>query len=72
MLKSNLELNKINISDGFKNFDNFKQTFITNKNIKGTATANIYLQAILDKNYKLYSPSLYISSQLKIENGEAY
>ena len=44
--------------------------FITNKNIKGTATANIYLQAMWDKNNKFYSPSLHVSSQLRIENGE--
>ncbi|MGY8989191.1 MAG: hypothetical protein ACKVJA_02920, partial [Flavobacteriales bacterium] len=70
VLKSNLELNKINISDGFKSFNNFNQTFITNKNINGIATANIYLQAMWDKNYKFYSPSLHMSSQLRIENGE--
>ena len=70
VLKSNLEIDKINISDGFKSFDNFKQNFITNKNLKGTATANIYLQSMWDKNYKFYSPSLHMSSQLKIENGE--
>jgi len=70
VLKSNLEINKINISDGFKSFDNFKQTFMTHKNIKGTATANIYLQAMWDRNYRFYSPSLYMSAQLKIENGE--
>ena len=70
VLKSNLDVNKINISDGFKSFDNFNQTFITNKNINGTATANIYLQAMWDKNYKFYFPSLHMSSQLRIENGE--
>ena len=70
VLKSNLDVNKINISDGFKSFDNFNQTFITNKNINGIATANIYLQAMWDKNYKFYSPSLHMSSQLRIENGE--
>ena len=70
VLKSNLDVNKINISDGFKSFDNFNQTFITNKNINGIATANIYLQAMWDKNYKFYSPSLHMSSQLRLENGE--
>lgn len=70
VLKSNLEINKINISDGFKSFNNFKQNFITHKNINGTATANIYLQAMWDKNYKFYYPSLHMSSQLKIEDGE--
>ncbi|MBT4738340.1 MAG: hypothetical protein HOO15_03860, partial [Flavobacteriales bacterium] len=67
---SNLEINKINISDGFKSFDNFKQIFITNKNINGTATANIYLQAIWNKDFDFYYPSLHMSSQLRIENGE--
>ena len=70
VLKSNLEINKINISDGFKSFDNFKQIFITNKNINGIATANIYLQAIWNKDLDFYYPSLHMSSQLRVENGE--
>jgi hypothetical protein len=70
ILKANIKLSKINISDGFKSMDNFGQTFMTHKNIKGTATANMYLQSMWDKNYKFYSPSLNMNTDLMIENGE--
>lgn len=70
VLKSNISLNKINISDGFKSFDNLGQNFITDKNIKGIATANMYIQAMWDKDYKFYRPSLNVNTQLKIEDGE--
>jgi len=70
ILKANIKLSKINISDGFKSMDNFGQTFMTHKNIKGTATANMYIQSMWDKNYKFYSPSLNMNTDLMIENGE--
>ncbi len=70
VLKSNISLNKINISDGFKSFNNLGQNFVTDKNIKGLATANMYIQSMWDKDYKFYTPSLNVNAQLKIENGE--
>ena len=70
VLKANLNLHKIDISKGFKSFDNFNQKYITNNNIKGTATSNMYIQAMWDKNYKFYSSSLNLNTQLKIEEGE--
>ena len=70
VLKLNLNLHKIDITKGFISFDNFNQKHITNENIKGTATSNMYIQLMWDKNYKLYSSSLNVNSQLKIEKGE--
>jgi len=70
VLKANLEINKINITEGFQSFENLGQTFITDKNIKGIATANMYIQAMWDRNYKFYTPSLNVNTQLKIEDGE--
>ena len=70
ILKANIKLSKINISDGFRSMDNFGQKFMTYQNIKGTATANIYLQSMWDRNYKFYSPSLSMNTDLMIENGE--
>ncbi len=70
ILKANIKLSKINISDGFRSMDNFGQKFMTYQNIKGTATANIYLQSIWDRNYKFYSPSLSMNADLMIEDGE--
>jgi hypothetical protein len=70
ILKANIKLSKINISDGFRSMDNFGQKFMTYQNIKGTATANIYLQSMWDRNYKFYSPSLSMNADLMIEDGE--
>jgi len=70
VLKSNLNLNRIDISKGFESFNDFNQKYITSKNLKGIATSNMSIQAIWDKNYNFYNSSLNINSQLKIENGE--
>ena len=70
VLKSNLKLNRIDISKGFESFNDFNQKYITSKNLKGIATSNMSIQAIWDKNYNFYNSSLNINSQLKIENGE--
>ena len=70
IIKANIKLSKINISDGFRSMDNFGQKFMTYQNIKGTATANIYLQSMWDRNYKFYSPSLSMNADLMIEDGE--
>ena len=70
VLKSNLNLNQIDISKGFESFNDFNQKYITSKNLKGIATSNMHIQAMWDKNYKFYNSSLNINSQLKIENGE--
>ena len=70
VLKLNLKANKINISDGFNSFNNFGQEFITKKNIKGVASSNMYIQAMWDKDFKFYTPSLNVNAQIKIDDGE--
>jgi len=70
VLKSNIQCNKIDISDAFNSFDNFNQDDITHTNIKGKATANIYLQCMWDKNYKFYKPSLHLNSHLQLYDGQ--
>ena len=70
VLKSNLNLNQIDISKGFESFNDFNQKYITSNNLKGIATSDMRVQAIWDKNYNFYNSSLNINSQLKIENGE--
>ena len=70
ILKSNISLNKVDIQESFISFKNFGQTFIEENNIKGLTTANIYLQSMWDKNYKIYSESINMNAQIKIEDGE--
>ena len=48
VLKSNLNLNQIDISKGFESFNDFNQKYITSKNLKGMLL-QICIQAIWDK-----------------------
>ncbi|MFN0275868.1 MAG: AsmA-like C-terminal region-containing protein, partial [Chitinophagales bacterium] len=64
-------LNAIDMQQLFLSFGNFNQTTLTDKNLKGKATAyieNISLQ--WDKNYKLLANSIYSLVNIKIEKGE--
>lgn len=46
------DINKINVTKMFEQFENFGQTAITSKNIKGTATAKINFASILEPKFK--------------------
>ena len=55
----------------FEQFDNFDQTTLTEKNIKGRISANLYEMNIRwDKDFKLDEQSIYTLCDMKIENGE--
>ena len=69
MLDINSELSNINISELFKQFNNFEQTEITDKNISGTLAGNILAKVILDKNFEPILPKLYAKASVTIEDG---
>jgi hypothetical protein len=54
----------------FEQFENFGQTAITSKNIKGTATAKINFASILEPSLKMDMDKLYAGIDMTIENGE--
>lgn len=64
------DVNKINISKMFDSFENFNQTTITNKNIKGVATAKIQFASVFTPELKMDYEKLYAAADLTIENGE--
>lgn len=64
------DVNKINISQMFQEFENFGQSTITNKNIKGVATFKIKFSAELSPELDVNLNKLYSSIDLSIENGE--
>ena len=69
LLDINSELSNINISELFKQFNNFEQTEITDKNISGTLAGNILAKVILDKNFEPILPKLYAKASVTIEDG---
>lgn len=71
ILETNGTIQQIDIDQLFDQFNNFDQTTLTSKNLKGKLSANIYeLKAMWDKDYQLIESSIYNRTNMKIENGE--
>ena len=64
------EINKINITKMFEQFENFGQTSLTSKNIRGLATAKIRFESVLNPELQMDMDKLYSSIDMTIENGE--
>jgi hypothetical protein len=64
------EISKINITKMFEAFENFGETAITDKNIKGTATAKIQFASVLSPELDMDMDKLYAGIDATIENGE--
>lgn len=64
------DLSHINISKMFEEFENFGQSAITDKNIKGIATAKINFAAVLTPELAMDMDKLYAGVDLSIDNGE--
>ncbi|MCT4623687.1 MAG: AsmA-like C-terminal region-containing protein, partial [Schleiferiaceae bacterium] len=60
----------LDIQNLFKEFNNFGQTDLTNKNIKGTLDAQFQFNSAFDENWDFISQKIELESQLKISNGE--
>jgi hypothetical protein len=64
------DVNKINITKMFESFENFNQTAITAKNIKGTTTAKIQFASVFSPELKMDYDKVYAAADITIENGE--
>ncbi|MBH08364.1 MAG: hypothetical protein CMP71_04910 [Flavobacteriales bacterium] len=69
-LSTNFNFSSINIRQAFNSFNNFNQSFIESKHIKGIGTANINLSAVWDNRMKFITNRLTMNSNLTIEKGE--
>ena len=69
-LTSTLKLEKINIRDSFKAFNNYNQSVITKKQIKGVGTAYLNIESHWKPNFVLDTKKLKVKSHLIIEKGE--
>lgn len=63
-------LNQIDISRMLREWDNFGQTGITAKHLRGTADADIQLKLPIDKDDKLIISGLQVESDLRVSGGE--
>jgi hypothetical protein len=64
------DVNKINISKMFYEFENFGQANITDKNIKGAASAKIQFVCVLSPELQMEMDKLYVGVDMSIDNGE--
>jgi hypothetical protein len=64
------DINKINITKMFEQFENFGQAAITDKNLKGKATAKIQFASIVSPDLQIDLNKLYAGIDMTIESGE--
>jgi hypothetical protein len=64
------DINRISITKMFEEFENFGQTNITSKNIKGVATAKIQFASVLSPELQMDMDKLYAGVDMNIDNGE--
>ena len=64
------EIDRINIAKMFEEFENFGQTAVTYKNLKGVAAAKIQFACVLDSELKMDLDKLYAGVDMTIDNGE--
>jgi osmotically-inducible protein OsmY len=64
------KLNGIHLDSVFYVFNNFRQTFIEDKHLKGKATADVNLEMTLNEKLKLFQETLIADISTVIKNGE--
>lgn len=67
---STLKLNGINLDSVFYVFENFNQTFIQDKHLKGKATADVNLEMTLNQHLRLFQETLIADIGISIARGE--
>lgn len=64
------EVDRINVTKMFEQFENFGQSTITDKNIKGVATAKINFISVFTPELVIDPDKIYAGVELNIQNGE--
>jgi hypothetical protein len=67
---STLNLNGINVDSVFYVFENFHQSFIEDKHLRGKATADVNLEMTLNQHLRLYQETLIADIGIAIHHGE--
>ncbi len=66
----NLNLNKVDVSNMFTEFQNFGLNIITDKNLKGQVSANMDVQLVWDENLNTKTENFAAHGSILIENGQ--
>ncbi len=67
---STLKVDGIHLDSVFYVFENFNQTFIQDKHLKGNATADVNLEMTLNQNLRLFQETLMADIGISIARGE--
>lgn len=67
---TSLKLNGIHLDSVFHVFENFRQTFIQDRHLKGRATADVNLEMTLNQNLRLFQETLIADIGISISEGE--
>ncbi len=67
---SSFKLKGVHLDSAFYVFDNFQQTFIQDKHLKGQAFADVDLEMTLNEKLKLFQETLIANISTTIKNGE--
>lgn len=70
LLQTTASLKSINITQLFYSFDNFSQTFILDKHLKGTINADVTVSSEWNEKMELDQKKLIASCSMTINNGE--
>lgn len=70
LVKTQSRLTQINMNKLFYAFNNFGQTFITNKNIEGSLTGDIYFSSEWSDKIDIFKNSVVSEGDIVIHNGE--
>ena len=69
-LISKLTTNKVDISEFFKECNNFGQNFMKNDNISGKVTAKMVINGYWDEGFNFLKDKLHVLADVSIDNGE--
>lgn len=67
---SSLRLNGLQVDSVFYVFENFRQSFIQDKHLKGRATADVNLEMTLNQHLRLFTETLIADIGISIAKGE--
>ncbi len=67
---SSFKLNGVHIDSAFYVFENFKQTFIEDKHLKGQTFADVSMEMTFNEKLQLYQETLITDIGVTIKNGE--
>lgn len=69
-ISSNGQINRVDISELFENFEDFHQDFITHEHLKGIATTDFSFNADMSSALELNSESIRVDADVTLANGE--